>query len=204
MNRIPGRRRPPFYQQDVMSDPDLDLDQNLMIPPEFNNKRQRDDESVQWNEKTQSLLKSFEGKQLSNSRSIASVAQLIGPEVWLEQETNDIAQSMSLPSFNLNTDFDTYNDEIGLLDSTEFSVELIRSILEDYVKPIFLANPHPQVNLNTGRILPKLAGGSLASIDYYQEQNWKGQPGVTNVVSWCIRHIPVRVKHSVDMPKSEA
>ncbi|PAV20807.1 atp :trna-specific trna nucleotidyltransferase [Pyrrhoderma noxium] len=153
-----------------MSDPDLDLAQNLIIPPEFNNKRQRDDESVQWNEKTQSLLKSFEGKQLSNSRSIASIAQLIGPEVWLEQETNDIAQR--------------------LLDSTEFSIELIRSILEDYVKPIFLANPHPQVNLNTGRILPKLAGGSLASIDYYQEQNWKGQPGVANVVSWCIRHIP--------------
>ena len=78
-----------------MSDPDLDLAQNLIIPPEFNNKRQRDDESVQWNEKTQFLLKSFEGKQLSNSRSIASIAQLIGPEVWLEQETNDIAQSMS-------------------------------------------------------------------------------------------------------------
>ena len=82
-----------------------------------------------------------------------------------------------------------YNLEI--LDSVAINTELVKSVLENHVKPWFLTNPHPQVNLSTGRALHRIAGGSMASQDYYDEQTWKNQPGLANIISWCMRRIPV-------------
>ncbi|KAL0954359.1 hypothetical protein HGRIS_003352 [Hohenbuehelia grisea] len=69
------------------------------------------------------------------------------------------------------------------------SVPLLRQILSKHVKPIFQANPHPYVNLSTGRKLARAAGGPLAAQDYYESQTWKTHPGLPNLVSWCIRNI---------------
>jgi len=63
----------------------------------------------------------------------------------------------------------------------------------DHVKPIFLSNPHPSLNTVTGRKLSRFAGGPLASQDHYEGQTWKEHPGVEYLVSWCVRHIQVRV-----------
>jgi hypothetical protein len=69
----------------------------------------------------------------------------------------------------------------------------VGSILQTHVKPLFRANPHPSLNLSTGRKLPRLAGGPLGSNDYYESQPWKKYPGVANSVSWCVRHTNVTV-----------
>ena len=33
----------------------------------------------------------------------------------------------------------------------------------------------------------------MASQDYYEGQTWKAHPGAENLVSWCVRHVQVRV-----------
>ena len=80
-----------------------------------------------------------------------------------------------------------------ILDAAEIDTELVKSILESHVKPQFLTNPHPQLNLSTGRALHRIAGGAMASQDYYDEQNWKNRPGLAGVISWCIRSVPVSI-----------
>src|ERR1700722_18791928 len=64
---------------------------------------------------------------------------------------------------------------------------VVDEILQNIVKPLFRSNPHPSLNLSTGRTLPRPAGGPMASQDYYQSQTWKTHPGSANVVSWCVR-----------------
>ena len=83
---------------------------------------------------------------------------------------------------------------LEFLDSIDVSIELLKSLLENHVKPCFLTNPHPQLNPATGRALNRIAGGHMASQDYYDEQVWKDHLGLSNVVSWCIRHIPVSIR----------
>jgi hypothetical protein len=65
-------------------------------------------------------------------------------------------------------------------------------ILTHHIKPIFKFNPHPNLNLSTGRKLPESAGGSMGTLDYYEGQVWKSHPGAPNLVSWCVRNIQVR------------
>ncbi|KAG6896867.1 hypothetical protein C0992_005558 [Termitomyces sp. T32_za158] len=65
---------------------------------------------------------------------------------------------------------------------------LLTHILNDNVKPFFQVNPHPKLNAS-GRKLPRPAGGPMATQDFYDDQTWKTAPGITNLVSWCVRHI---------------
>ncbi|KAI0334924.1 hypothetical protein GY45DRAFT_1065421 [Cubamyces sp. BRFM 1775] len=71
-------------------------------------------------------------------------------------------------------------------------VELLECVLRVHVKPIFLSNPHPQINVDTGRKLPRTAGGPLGHLDYFEEQGWKSHPGLYNVLSWCLRNVDDR------------
>ncbi|KAI0662893.1 hypothetical protein C8Q70DRAFT_477783 [Cubamyces menziesii] len=71
-------------------------------------------------------------------------------------------------------------------------VELLECVLRDFVKPIFASNPHPHINADTGRKLPRTAGGPLGHLDYFEEQGWKSHPGLYNVISWCLRHVDDR------------
>lgn len=70
--------------------------------------------------------------------------------------------------------------------------QVIEVVLKQHVKPLFLATPHPSVNLETGRKLPRPAGGTTAIHDQFDDQVWKTHPGTENIVSWCIRNLLVR------------
>jgi hypothetical protein len=48
------------------------------------------------------------------------------------------------------------------------------------------------LNVETGRKLPRTAGGYAAAQDVYEGQVWKGNPGVVNVLLWCVQRIDVR------------
>lgn len=66
-------------------------------------------------------------------------------------------------------------------------------ILRDFVKPIFRPNPHPQLNVETGRKLSRPAGGPLGHLDFLEGQEWKQYPATADVLSWCISHADVRL-----------
>ena len=48
------------------------------------------------------------------------------------------------------------------------------------------------LNLETGRKLPRTAGGYAATQDAYEGQVWKAHPGIGNVLLWCVQRIDVR------------
>ncbi|KAI8984971.1 hypothetical protein BD414DRAFT_441962 [Trametes punicea] len=72
------------------------------------------------------------------------------------------------------------------------ATELLERVLRDFVKPVFSLNPHPNVNVETGRKLPRSAGGTQGNLDYLEGQEWKSHPELFNVVSWCLRHVDGR------------
>lgn len=69
--------------------------------------------------------------------------------------------------------------------------EVIEEVLLKHIKPAFQANPHPSINVETGRKLTRDAGGPLGYMDYLEGQVWKSYPANTNVISWCITHADV-------------
>src|ERR1700723_466335 len=76
------------------------------------------------------------------------------------------------------------------------SVTLLETILTCHVKSVFKFNPHPSLNLSTGRKLPQTAGGPMGTQDYYEGQVWKRHPGAPNLVSWCVRNTQVHQYYS--------
>ncbi|THH27721.1 hypothetical protein EUX98_g6464 [Antrodiella citrinella] len=72
-------------------------------------------------------------------------------------------------------------------------VSLVRTILSNHVKPTFQGNPHPLVNMNTGRKLPTRLGGAMAQLDYLENQVWKEAVGVVDVISWCMSNMEASV-----------
>ncbi|OCB84534.1 hypothetical protein A7U60_g8520 [Sanghuangporus baumii] len=142
------------------------LTEGLKIPENFKFKTLKDPDVTLWNLACQDVLKRARAQ---DAQTIASIAQLTGQEDWLADNTRRLAQE--------------------ILDPTDINTELVKSVLENHVKPLFLTNPHPQLNLSTGRALHRSAGGSMAAQDYYDEQAWKNHPGLANVISWCIRRI---------------
>lgn len=73
----------------------------------------------------------------------------------------------------------------------EPSLHLLEEVFTKRIKPVFKANPHPMLNLETGRKLPRTAGGYAAAQDAYDGQIWKAHPGIGNVILWCVRRIDV-------------
>jgi hypothetical protein len=65
-------------------------------------------------------------------------------------------------------------------------------VLRDHIKPLFQVNPHPSLNISTGRKLARPAGGHTVAQDYYEGQTWKEHPGADRSVLWCLRNIRVR------------
>ncbi|KAF5361588.1 hypothetical protein D9757_011557 [Collybiopsis confluens] len=74
-------------------------------------------------------------------------------------------------------------------DFSKPSLLVMNQLLETDVNPLFRSNPHPSLNLSTGRKLDRPAGGPMGSIDFYESQAWKAYPGAANLVFWCLRHI---------------
>lgn len=87
------------------------------------------------------------------------------------------------------------SEEMGALSSEilgpwgEPSLRLLEEVFTKKIKPVFQANPHPMLNLETGRKLPRTAGGYAAAQDAYEGQMWKAYPGIGNVIIWCVRRI---------------
>lgn len=101
---------------------------------------------------------------------ISVVAAFDGNDPWItpasRNSSRDILQQFSEPEDTLLIQILTYN-----------------------VKPLFLSNPHPSLNIQSGRKLPRPAGGPLASQDFYEGQSWKDKVGTPNSVSWCVRNL---------------
>jgi hypothetical protein len=91
-------------------------------------------------------------------------------------------------------DGDWVSEDMRALSSEILALEgepslFVEEILVKYVKPIFQANPHPMLSVETSRKLPRTAGGYAAAQDAYEGQVWKAHPGIGNVLLWCVQRI---------------
>ncbi|KAL4075627.1 hypothetical protein J3A83DRAFT_4369827 [Scleroderma citrinum] len=59
---------------------------------------------------------------------------------------------------------------------------LVKDILDNGVKPLFSATPHPRLHTGTARVLAHPAD----SQDPFHHQPWKDHPGLDEVIRWCI------------------
>ncbi|KDQ20846.1 hypothetical protein BOTBODRAFT_124701 [Botryobasidium botryosum FD-172 SS1] len=67
---------------------------------------------------------------------------------------------------------------------------MVKVTLESGIKPLFIGNIHPVINPETGRKLPRAAGGAGAAQDFYEDQLWKQRGiGCWNTIRWCIQHL---------------
>ncbi|KZS97628.1 hypothetical protein SISNIDRAFT_472591 [Sistotremastrum niveocremeum HHB9708] len=116
----------------------------------------------------------LEATLLSRSTdSVSTLAQIIpfeGTSEWTSESHRTIAQELLKPL-------------------APPDAELVSEILIQHVKPAFMTAPHPMLDTETGRKLPRTAGGSLATQDFYEHQRWKSKPWVADLVSWCIRNL---------------
>lgn len=177
----------------------------LRIPTSFKSKDRKEDDASEWNRVARQALKKLTnilpGTQLdANTRAqvVTCVAALDGEDDFLEMETRASAQGLYWKSSLLS-----FVDQrfAGVLALFMPSSEITSLVLEKHIKPRFLSSPHPDLNLSTGRKLPRSAGGSSSAHDYYNEQNWKDYPGTANVVAWCLRSTPVCSHLSLYSPK---
>ncbi|KAI0723544.1 hypothetical protein C8Q76DRAFT_723258 [Earliella scabrosa] len=102
------------------------------------------------------------------------VAAFDGEEAWVSGSARDVAADILSSYITPNA-------------------ELLERTLRDFVKPIFQPNPHPHLNVETGRKLSRPAGGPLGHLDYLEGQEWKSYPAVSNVLSWCTTHADARI-----------
>ena len=117
------------------------------------------------------------------------VAAFDGEEAWVSGSARDVAAGVftylprSLACFE--------HPVADILSYITPNAELLERTLRDFVKPIFQPNPHPHLNVETGRKLSRPAGGPLGHLDYLEGQEWKSCPAVSNVLSWCTTHADV-------------
>ncbi|KAK0505432.1 hypothetical protein EDD18DRAFT_1316381 [Armillaria luteobubalina] len=162
----------------------LTLLSSFWIPQEFSHHEKLDDAEVvrkleRWkNDASQVLL---ELKTLLNQHDenisledqadvVASVVPFDGEDPWVAPDAREISIDI-LHGF------------------PEPDVHLLKRILMHDVKPLFLSTPHPSLNLSTCRKLPRLAGGPIASQDYFEEQTWKEHPMTASLVLFVIKNI---------------
>ncbi|KAJ7076314.1 hypothetical protein B0H15DRAFT_864086 [Mycena belliarum] len=159
---------------------------SLQVPSDFNRYADITDHEIlqrldRWKHATvptlQNLQSHFHSEQAS-SLTLKQQADIVsatlvfnGEDVWVNPAAQTVAHDI-LDGF------------------CEPSVPLVIQILEHNVKPLFRYNPHPSLNLQTGRKLARPAGGPMASQDFYDDQAWKTHPGASNIVLWCVENIP--------------
>ena len=133
------------------------------------------------------------------------VSSFDGEGPWITKDAKQIAQgTYTLLKSSAELCLLIYPRYPELLDAFgDTDTSLSEQILNEHVKPIFRANPHPSVNATTGRKLPRALGGPLAQQDYYEGQFWKSHPGLPNTISWCIRHIKVTLVLRLSVPDAD-
>ncbi|KAG1859001.1 hypothetical protein DFJ58DRAFT_726458 [Suillus subalutaceus] len=106
----------------------------------------------------------------------ASVAVFDSPDEWIADGVSSLALSI-----------------LGPLTEPDIPPLVLTRILTHHIKPAFAANPHPRLNLQTGRKLPRPADTQ----DAYEGQVWKTRIGTENVLGWCLRNIEASTYESV-------
>ncbi|KAG2147983.1 hypothetical protein DEU56DRAFT_103300 [Suillus clintonianus] len=106
----------------------------------------------------------------------ASVAVFDGPGEWIADDASSLALSILDP-----------------LTEPHIPPLVLTRILTHHLKPAFAANPHPRLNLQTGRKLHQPADTQ----DAYEGQVWKTRIGTGNVLGWCLRNIESSTYESV-------
>ena len=64
---------------------------------------------------------------------------------------------------------------------------LVKDVLTNGVRPLFIATPHPRLHTETARVLARPAD----SQDPFHHQPWKDYPDLDEVVRWCILNTQV-------------
>jgi hypothetical protein len=179
----------------------------LQVPPDFSRYEKLVETDIvasleQWKLKTDTCLAELrdlvarESTQFSvqdHALVVSAIASFEGEGSWITSVSREISKGEWIV-ISCMTDRPHLAKlaEILALYYGEPSATLLDTILTHHVKPIFKFNPHPSLNLSTGRKLPATAGGPMGMQDYYEGQVWKRHPGAPNLVSWCVRNIQVR------------
>jgi len=153
----------------------------LRLPPEFARYDALEDKAAtarldEWKTDALAALKSLRGtlgikhNNVLDSDIVYTCAGFQGDGKWTSEEMSVLSSEI-----------------LGLWGKP--SLHLLEEIFMNHIKPLFQANPHPMLNLETGRKLPRTAGGYAAAQDAYEDQIWKAHPGIGNVILWCVRRI---------------
>ncbi|KAF8211565.1 hypothetical protein K438DRAFT_1807537 [Mycena galopus ATCC 62051] len=158
---------------------------SLRVPTDFNRYGDIPERDVvarldQWKEDALRKLKELQTRvhqeraalSLKQQADIVAVASVFDDDdTWVIQDSQRLAHEI-------------------MNEFSEPPLPLVVQVLQNNVKPLFRSNPHPAINLETGRKLARPAGGPGASQDFYDSQTWKDHPGASNILLWCVRHIP--------------
>lgn len=174
---------------------------SLRVPPDFNRYADIPEKDViarldQWKDQAVRTLQDLQTRiqqeraslSLKHQADVVSATSVFDADAtWVTSESRAFlaVRSLFIQSLcHLNTASDI------LQEFSEPPLPLVVQILQHNVKPLFRSNPHPSINLETGRKLARPAGGPMASQDFYDSQTWKDYPGASNIVL-CVGHIPV-------------
>ena len=133
------------------------------------------------------LLGTSSLSQEDNARIIIACVPFRERKPWAPDEAVSLANSTygvaCILQFPLMSSLDV------LSRYTTPSTTLIKIVLSKHIKPAFQANLHPSLNVQTGRKLPRQVGGILSQQDYLENQHWKMELGLIDVLQWCICHV---------------
>ncbi|THU78784.1 hypothetical protein K435DRAFT_769146 [Dendrothele bispora CBS 962.96] len=157
---------------------------SLRIPEEYSDQELSDAAIISklnaWKDNTSRVLDDFRDliKQakpdgLSSQESaniIAATAVFDGQGPWIDPQARTLSREI-------------------LAEFSEPDVSTLTHLLSQHVKPLFQSNPHPSLDLSSGRTLRRPAGGPMATQDFFESQVWKKNVGASNLVAWCVKHI---------------
>ena len=180
-----------------------DLLNSLRIPSNYTRYETLEDVDAiaqlgEWKADAFNALKDLRGllgdkqDETRNSDLVYTCAAFQGDDNWTSEDMRALSSGKhSTYDTHGESDLNSPPPEILVLQG-EPSLLPLEEVLVKHFKPIFQASPHPMLNLQTGRKLPRTAGGSAAAQDAYEGQVWKEYPGIGNVLLWCVQRIDVR------------
>jgi hypothetical protein len=116
------------------------------------------------------------------------VTAFTGSDPWTTPAGRASAKGTLIPRADASPLLKTSKEIISVLAPSQSTIV---DILAAHVRPIFKANPHPKLHADTGRPLPRAAGGPVAAYDHFETQSWKAHPGVACTLRWCIARCEV-------------
>lgn len=191
--------------------PDKSIFESLKIPPDYKKYDETTETEIvvqleEWKRnafgvlcKLRDDLRALESVSASCQAEVVYYASPFdGDGPWVLDSSREVVRGKS----PLRTFKDSLLTEFSDILATYASptADLQERVLRNFIKPIFQPNPHPSVNVETGRKLPRAAGGPLSHLDFMEGQEWKNHPGVSHVIYWCLSHADVRYVSSSFTP----